>query len=118
MYLSSQDGPRMSESHEAICKLINECPEEDRRALKRYLQRLVPHPLERDWGIDAATILSAISRSSDLTKRGVRGIIAEAVFVNEIIPTVAGSGWQPIDFSGDQPYDALLKKGEFPRASR
>jgi hypothetical protein len=102
----------MSESVEAISKLIDECPEEDRRALKLYLQRLLPHPLELAWGIDADTILSAISRSSDLTKRGVRGIIAEAVFVNEIVPAIAGSGWQPVDLSGDHPYDALLKKGE------
>jgi hypothetical protein len=102
----------MSESLEAVSKLIDECPEEDRRALKLYLQRLFPHPLERAWGIDADTILSAISRSSDLTKRGVRGIIAEAVFVNEIVPAIAGSGWRPVDFSRDHPYDALLKKGE------
>jgi hypothetical protein len=102
----------MSESVEAISKLINECSEEDRRALRLYLQRLLPHPLESAWGIDADTILSAISRSSDLTKRGVRGIIAEAVFVNEIMPTAAGAGWQPVDFSGDHPYDALLRKGE------
>lgn len=102
----------MSESLEAISKLINECSEQDRKALKLYFQKLLPHPLEREWGIDADTILSAIRRSSDLTKRGVRGIIAEAVFVNEIIPTVAASGWQPVDFSGDHPYDALLKNGE------
>jgi hypothetical protein len=102
----------MSESLEAISKLVDECSEGDRRALKLYLRRLVPHPLEREWGVDADTILSAISRSSDLTKRGVRGIIAEAVFVNEVLPTVAESGWKPVDFSGDQPYDALLKKGE------
>ncbi len=102
----------MIESLEAIRKFIDECSEEDRSALKLYLRRLAPHSLEREWGIDADTILSAISRSSDLTKRGVRGIIAEAVFVHEVIPTVAGSGWQPVDFSGDHPYDARLKKGE------
>jgi hypothetical protein len=104
----------MSESLTAISKLIDECSEEDRRAIRLYLRRLAPHPLEREWGIDADTILSAISRSSDLTKRGVRGIIAEAVFVNEVIPTVAGSGWKPVEFSGDYPYDALLKKGDLP----
>jgi hypothetical protein len=102
----------VSESLEAISRLISECSEEDRRALKLYLRRLAPHPLEREWGIDADTILSAISRSSDLTRRGVRGIIAEAVFVNEIIPSVADSGWRPVDFGGDHPYDALLKKDE------
>jgi hypothetical protein len=72
----------------------------------------LPHPLEREWGIDADTILSAISRSSDLTKRGVRGIIAEAVFVNEIVPTVAHLGWKEVEIGGDQPYDALLQRGE------
>jgi hypothetical protein len=102
----------MSESLAAIRKLVDECSEEERKALRAYLRSLMPHPLEHEWGIDADTILSAISRSSDLTKRGVRGIIAEAVFVNEVIPTVAGAGWRPFDFSGDQPYDALLKKGE------
>lgn len=100
----------MSESLEAISKLINECSEEDRRALKIYLRKLLPHPLEREWGIDADTILSAISRSSDLTKRGVRGIIAEAVFVNEVVPTVAHLGWEEVEIDGDQPYDALLRK--------
>jgi hypothetical protein len=102
----------MRESLETISKLIDECPEEDRKALKLYLQGLLPHPLEREWGIDADTILNAINRSSDLTKRGVRGIIAEAVFVNEIMPTVARSGWRPVDFGGDHSFDALLRRGD------
>jgi hypothetical protein len=102
----------MRESPEGIRKLVDECSEEDRKALKMYLQRLLPHPLEREWAIDADTILSAINRSSDLTKRGVRGIIAEAVFVNEIMPTVAVLGWQPVEVSGDHPFDALLNKGD------
>ena len=106
----------MSEQLAAISKLIAECSDENRKALKLYLQKLAPHPLEKEWGIDAGTILSAISRSSDLTKRGVRGIIAEAVFVNEVIPTVASSGWCPVEFIGDHPYDAMLKKGD--RAAR
>ncbi len=102
----------MSESLAVISKLIDECSEEDRKALKVHLRRLMPHPLEREWDIDADTILSAISRSSDLTKRGVRGIIAEAVFVDEVCPSVSESGWQCIDINGDYPYDALLRKGE------
>ncbi|HEX4032701.1 MAG TPA: hypothetical protein VHX20_20235 [Terracidiphilus sp.] len=101
----------MSESLETIKKLIDQCSDEDRRALKLYLGKLLPHPLERVWETDADTILSAISRSSDLTKRGVRGIIAEAVFINEITPTARASGWQPVNFAGDLPYDALLTNG-------
>jgi hypothetical protein len=101
----------MSESLEVIKRLIDECPEGNRRALKLYLQRLLPHPLEREWDIDADTILSAISRSSDLTKRGVRGIIAEAIFVNQVSPTVAQYGWNLAEIAGDHPYDALLQNG-------
>jgi hypothetical protein len=100
----------MSEPLETIRNLIDECSDEQRRALKLYLRKIAPHPLEREWGIDADTILSAISRSSDLTKRGVRGIIAEAIFVSEVIPTVERSGWFPVDLVGDCPYDAMLKK--------
>jgi len=102
----------MIESLEAIKKLIDDCSEEDRKAIRLHIRNLLPHPLEREWNVDADTILSAISRSSDLTKRGVRGIIAEAVFVNEVAPSVVESGWSLVAFEGDHPYDALFKKGE------
>lgn len=100
----------MSESLETLKKLIDGCSEESLRALRLHLTRLLPHPLEREWGIDADTILSAIDRSSDLTRRGVRSIIAEAVFVNDVAPGISGAGWQLVAFDGDHPYDALLKK--------
>jgi hypothetical protein len=102
----------MGESLEAIKELIDGCSIEDRNSLRTYLRALLPHPLEREWGIDADVILSAIRRSSDLTKRGVRGIIAEAVFENDVIPTLATSGWEAIPISGDLSYDALLRKGD------
>lgn len=102
----------MSNTLETIKNLINDCSEQDRRAMRAYLRNLLPHPLEREWGIDADTILSAINRSSDLTKRGVRGIIAEAVFVDEIAPSLTQFGWEAVDLKGDHPYDALLRKGD------
>ncbi|MFP5204524.1 MAG: hypothetical protein ACLGP3_05955 [Acidobacteriota bacterium] len=102
----------MSESVEKLRNLIDQCSEQNRRDLKLYLSRLSPHRLEAEWGIDADTILSAINRSSDLTKRGVRGIIAEAVFVDEILPTLSNSGWQSVKIEGDHPFDALLKKSD------
>ncbi|MHB1794567.1 MAG: hypothetical protein ACYCPO_06335 [Acidobacteriaceae bacterium] len=101
----------MSESLETIKKLVNECSADERRALRIYLDSLLPHPLETEWGIDSDTILSAIRRSSDLTKRGVRGIIAEAVFENEVIPLMAASGWKPTVIEADRSFDAILQKG-------
>ena len=102
----------MTESLEAIKRRIDECTDQDRRALARYLDAFAPrHPLEDDWGVAARTILSAIRRSSDLTKRGVRGIIAEAVFEADVLPTVEPLGWSAgIIPPGDWPYDALLEK--------
>lgn len=100
----------MSESLAAIKRLIEECSVEERKALKTHLRTLLPHPLESEWGIDADTILSAISRSSDLTKRGLRGIIAEAVFESDVVPNLAASGWEAVPVAGDLSYDALFKK--------
>lgn len=102
----------MSESLETVKKLIEECSEVERNAVKLYLRQLAPHPPESEWDVDADTILNAIDRASDLTKRGVRGIIAEAVFVNEVLPSLEYSGWWPVEFYGDLSYDALLRKNQ------
>jgi hypothetical protein len=101
------------ESLESLKRKIDECSDEDRLALALYLARYrTPHPLEDDWGVAADTILSAIRRSSDLTRRGVRGIIAEAVFESDVLPAVESLGWSSGEIPpGDWPYDALLVKG-------
>ena len=111
LFLSILEGQRMSETYKIIERLIAECTAEERKALKLHLCRVLPHPLEDRWGIDADTILNAIDRASDLTKRGIRGIIAEAVFVNDVLPTVLESGWVSTQIAGDYPYDALLSRG-------
>lgn len=103
----------MNESLEVIEGLINGLSIEEQRKLAHFLRKLLPHPLEKEWGIDADTILSAIRRSSDLTKRGVRGIIAEAVFESDVIPRIEPVGWENVPLDGDLPYDALLRKGSF-----
>jgi hypothetical protein len=107
----------MNESLEELKKRIEESTGDVRHALARYLNKSLPrHPLEVEWGIDADTILSAIRRSSDLTKRGVRGIIAEAVFESDVLPAVAPLGWNAGAIpAGDWPYDALLEKGYYPK---
>jgi hypothetical protein len=102
----------MKESLETLKRQIDECPVEERQSLAHHLAIGLPrHPLEDEWGVDADTILSAIRRSSDLTKRGVRGIIAEAVFEREVLPTIASLGWKSgTTPAGDWPFDALLEK--------
>src|SRR3984957_6197 len=97
----------MTESLENLKRLVGECSSEEQSALLDCLKARVPqHPLEKEWGVGAEIILSAISRSSDLTKRGVRGIIAEAVFERHILAPL--EGWEAVHFVEDRPYDFLI----------
>lgn len=100
----------MLESTEAIKKLLTDCSVEEQEAIKRHLHSLIPHPLEREWNVDSDTILSAIRRSSDITKRGMRGIIAEAVFERSVLPLVESAGWKSEAIVGDMSYDVRLTR--------
>lgn len=102
---------------DSLRQQIDQCSDAERRALLDYLRTKFPqHPLEQEWGVSADVILSAISRSSDLTKRGVRGIIAEAVFERAVIGL---QGWTSVKFAEDRPYDFLLRSsGKKPREAR
>lgn len=101
----------MTDRVEAAKKIIDECSVEERLALKAYLRPLAPHPLEKFWGLDADTILHAIERSSDLTKRGVRGIIAEAAFASAVAPSLEKSDWHLVEVPTGLSYDALAESG-------
>ena len=64
------------------------------------------HALEEHFGVSVQVICEAILRASDLTQRGIRGVIAETVFSMDIVPNIAG--WHGETLSGDLAYDALL----------
>ena len=102
----------MSALTDKICELIERSTEEERRLVLNYLRQHLPlHPLEQRWGTAAEGILTAIARSSDLTHRGIRGILAEATFAETVLPQLAVAGWNGITITGDQAYDFLLEKG-------
>ncbi|MGD1097731.1 MAG: hypothetical protein ABSB35_37805 [Bryobacteraceae bacterium] len=101
----------MSELTDEICGLIDRSSEEERRLVLNYLRQRVPlHPLEQEWATTAEAILTAIARSTDLTLRGIRGILAEATFGDIILPKLESNGWNVIAILGDQTYDFLLEK--------
>jgi hypothetical protein len=101
----------MSELTDEICELIDRSSEEERRLVLKYLRQRVPlHPLEEEWATTAEAILTAIARSTDLTLRGIRGILAEATFGEIILPGLESEGWKVIAIVGDQAYDFLLEK--------
>jgi hypothetical protein len=103
----------MTNLRDDILGLIAKADESDRKAILKTLRKQIYlHPLEQEWGVLAEAILSAIGRATDLTKRGIRGILAESIFEQVIIPVLSSSGWKQLEILGDKPYDFLLAKGK------
>jgi hypothetical protein len=93
-----------------IKELLASCSEENRRELFDLLRREFRiHAIETKLNVQAEVILEAISRASDLTLRGIRGIIAEAAFLVNVVEGL--DGWKNITSFGDHPYDFLLTDG-------
>jgi hypothetical protein len=88
-------------------------PEQRRELLMGIRAEMVLHPLEDKLGVKAETILEAIARAPDLTIRGIKGIIAEAVFSTEMLPVLLKTPWRDITPPPDEdrPYDSLVTNG-------
>jgi hypothetical protein len=93
-----------------IIHLLEQCSVEERREIFNHLRREFPiHRLEADLNTQAEVILEAMARSSDLTMRGIRGIIAEAAFLVDVLQKL--DGWRIVEIVGDAPYDFLIEDG-------
>lgn len=93
---------------EQILQLLEKCSNEQKREIFQHLRKNISiHPIEKKLNVQAETILEAIDRASDLTLRGVRGIIAEASFVLNVTNKL--KGWEDITPKGDHSYDFFLK---------
>lgn len=96
-----------------VKQLLDSLSEDERLEILGYLRKSVPlHPVEQKLMASAETILEAIARSPDLTVRGIEGIIAEAAFATEVVPTLTGWTEQPVP--AGLPYDFLLDDGQGP----
>lgn len=98
---------------EQIVHMLSQRSPDERRAIFKTLRNEFPiHDLELRLNTSAEVILEAISRASDLTLRGIRGIIAEAAFKqNKIIDFTSSGVWSEVRIVGDQPYDFAVKDG-------
>ncbi len=97
------------DSFEQLIRAVRSCtPEQKQRIFTEIRDSVLIHELERTFNVRAEVILEAISRASDLTQRGVRGLIAETVFVLDVLPTA--KDWQSDPPIGDVSYDACLHK--------
>jgi hypothetical protein len=91
-----------------ILRLLEECNDDERREILQHIRRTVPiHPIEGKLNTQAEVILEAIDRASDLTLRGIRGIIAEASFLVTVINKL--EDWRNIPLVGDYSYDFLIE---------
>src|SRR5690606_31318155 len=101
--------PTVDEVLQALQRLT---PEERQRVFLVLREEFGIHPLEEALGADAEVILEAIDRirranPASITIRGIRGLMAEAAFASEVIPTL--EGWTDITPPGDLAYDFLLE---------
>lgn len=93
---------------EQVRQMLAALTPEQRYQVFRLLRREFPiHPIERKLDTEAEIILEAIDRASDLTLRGIRGVIAEAAFATDVVGRL--DGWQDVTPAGDAPYDFLLR---------
>jgi len=91
-----------------ILRLLEQCSVEERFEVFKHLRREFPiHRIEADLNAQAEVILEAMARSSDLTMRGIRGIIAESAFLVDVLQQL--KGWQIVEIMGDAPYDFLIE---------
>src|SRR5258707_14541822 len=98
----------MADEVDQIIAALNRCTKEQRKRIFDFLRLEFPiHEIEKKLNAQAEVICEAIHRASDLTLRGVRGVIAEASFEVAVVKNLAG--WADETPSGDHPYDFLLR---------
>ncbi len=103
----------MTKLRDSIFGLIAKADESERKAIFQELRRQISlHPLEQEWGVPAEAILSAIGRATDLTKRGIRGILAESIFEQVVLPKLSSRGWKQLEITGDKPCDFHIAQGK------
>ena len=99
----------MDKKTENLKALIESLSPAELGGLASYLRGKLPkHPLEEKWRISHELILDAIYRSQDIVQRGVRGVVAEAVFDAKVAPTI--KGWRTVRIVGDLPYDFKIQR--------
>lgn len=106
-------GLRVTEEKLAsIRELLAQCTPEEQAALFRELraQHLI-HEFEEVIGAPAEMILEAVHRAPELTRRMLRGVIADAAFRQFAVRSLGESGWRDVTPVGNFAYDYRLDDG-------
>lgn len=97
-------------SLEPIRSLIAQCSTEEQETLFRELRQRHPiHEFEQVIGAPAEMILEAVHRAPELTRRMLRGVIADAAFRTFVVPQVESHGWRDVTPEGNFAYDYMLQ---------
>jgi hypothetical protein len=92
-----------------INELLSQHSADERQAMLQVLRQEFPiHDLEGKLNVSAEVILEAIDRSSDLTLRGIRGVIAEAAFKEYVVTPMVERGWTEFPIDENAAFDFLL----------
>lgn len=91
---------------DAIRELLIQCtPEEEALLFRELRARHLIHEFERVIGAPAEMILEAVHRAPELTRRMLRGVIADAAFRTFVIRALETHGWRDVTPEGNFAYD-------------
>lgn len=98
-----------------IRSFLQDSTEDERKYLFRELRRQYRiHELEDSFGAPAEVILEAIFRAPELTRRMLRGVIADAAFAQFVVPMLDAHGWKNVTPEGNHSFDHVLDDGNGP----
>lgn len=103
------------EALKGVRELLARCTPEERAVIFQELRAAHPiHPYEAVVGAPAELILEAVHRAPELTRRMLRGVIAEAAFRIFVVKALTERGWQDVTPKGNFAYDYSLDDGRGP----
>lgn len=100
------------ETLNAVRELLARCTLEERAAIFKELRAThAIHPYEAAVGAPAEMILEAVYRAPELTRRMLRGVIADAAFRTFVVAALKVRGWRDVTPAGNFAYDYSLDDG-------
>ena len=103
------------ETLNAVRALLARCTPEERAAVFRELRAThTIHPYEAAVGAPAEMILEAVHRAPELTRRMLRGVIADAAFRTFVVAALEARGWKDVTPEGNFAYDYSVDDGRGP----
>lgn len=92
-----------------IAALLDTCTPEELRTVFDKIRLVVPiHKLEEEFDAPAEMIMEAIHRAPELTRRMLRGVIADAAFPHYVLPAIQPFGWHDVTPPGNHSYDHMV----------